>query len=345
VLLDSVQSQANRMEIALLDAWEQKRIPLPVITVDFKEQNLAKSLRVTSLEAPHRIADALLRDSLLDGVLFRKSGVGQRIDNVDNHNATALFELNPTALVFGMWDSTGPIGGMGAKFARAMVSEIVGLNATLGVKTSSRIDPAQISRNAGPVYETEDDRFFTLEEAEAKKSGKKKEPAKHGKDGRPSEVNHGNIVPTIGDGGFTISKAVQTTVLSIPALRRLSFPLNGEAQSEVDCAARTVLATLALCAATLSREQGGVLRSRCHLFPTGSFIWDLLEKPGEEPEHFCISSDMAINLYEGALEEAKKIGLPWLDEELALTPSPDLVSLVRRSQELAAKSQIDGEDA
>src|SRR5688500_912238 len=47
VLLDSVQSQANRMEFALLDAWERGRIPLPVITADFTEFDLPKPLRIT----------------------------------------------------------------------------------------------------------------------------------------------------------------------------------------------------------------------------------------------------------------------------------------------------------
>src|SRR5205823_8268518 len=125
----------------------------PVITVEFSGLDLPKPLRITSLEAPHRIADALLRDSLLDGKAFRKSKLGQRLDHVSNRDATALFELCPTALVFGMWDSTGPKGGSGAKFARAMVSEIVGLHAELGVKTSSRIDPAQNVLSAGPLYQ------------------------------------------------------------------------------------------------------------------------------------------------------------------------------------------------
>src|SRR5689334_10086979 len=63
VLLDSVQSQANRHELALLDAWEDGKLPLPVITVDFAGNELEKTLRITSLEAPHRIADAVIRDS------------------------------------------------------------------------------------------------------------------------------------------------------------------------------------------------------------------------------------------------------------------------------------------
>ena len=152
VLLDSVQSQANRMEMALLEEWEAGRAALPVITVDFSGGELPKPFRVTSLEAPHRIADALLRDSELDGVMFRQSGPGKRLDTVDVRNAAALFELCPTALIFGMWDSTGPRGGLGVKFQRALVSEIVGLHAKQGKRTSSRLDPAQISSNAGPLY-------------------------------------------------------------------------------------------------------------------------------------------------------------------------------------------------
>jgi CRISPR-associated protein Csb1 len=147
------------MELALLDAWHDKRITLPVVTVDFAGQNLEKDLRVTSLEAPHRIADALLRDSLdpMDGNKpFRKSKNGARLDHVDLRNATVLFELSPTSLVFGLWDSTGPKGGLGAKFQRAIVSEIIGLNAQFTVATSSRIDPLQISKHAGPIYESED---------------------------------------------------------------------------------------------------------------------------------------------------------------------------------------------
>ena len=72
VLLDAVASQANRMEVALLGDWRAGNISLPVITVDFRGHDLANPFTVTSLEAPHRIADALLRDSLLDGVSFRE---------------------------------------------------------------------------------------------------------------------------------------------------------------------------------------------------------------------------------------------------------------------------------
>jgi len=313
------------------------------MTIDFKEANLPKPLRVTSLEAPHRIADALLRDSLLGGKVFRKTDHGKKLDYVSLQHATAFFELCPTALVFGMWDSTGPRGGLGAKFPRAMVSEIIGLHAQLGNKTSSRLDPAQIMLQAGPLYRAKSgDISWTLNENEAARD--KKGPIKLGKDGKPSEANHSNATPTIADGGVTISKALQTTVLSLPALRRLRFPLDeGPSKPEADLAARVALAALGLCAAALNQEQGCDLRSRCQLHPTAAFVWDLLDRPGEAAVKFALTPDEATAVYRDAVAHAKKAGLPWAEKEIVLTPSPQLGDLVRRSQELAASQGEDKE--
>ena len=329
VLLDSVQSQANRMELVLLEEWESGRSPLPVITVNFTGADLPKPFRVTSLEAPHRIADALLRDSELDGVLFRQSDAGKQLDTLDTRNATALFELCPTALVFGMWDSTGSRGGLGVKFQRALVSEIVGFHAKQGKRTSSRIDPAQILRSAGPVYRTRDG-GWGLEQSETGE--------RNSRGVRPSDVNHGNIAPSIGPGGFTISRALQTTVLSLPALRRLRFPTDAvRSDPQVDLAARTALAALALFAATLTREQGADLRSRCLLYPTAPVVWELLESPGNAARKFDLPGEQARLVYQQAVQAAKDAGLPWLDQEMILKPSPQLLALVRQSQKLAAE--------
>lgn len=143
VLLDSVQAQANRLEEALQRALDSGLLKdIPVLNVDFTGLGLLDEVgRVSSLEAPHRIADAILRDSLHNGQPFRKSELGKLLDQASLQNATPLYNLCPTALIFGLWDSTGPKGGLGAKFQRAVVSEIIGVNAEIGVKTSSRIDP------------------------------------------------------------------------------------------------------------------------------------------------------------------------------------------------------------
>jgi CRISPR-associated protein Csb1 len=339
VLVDSVQSQANRMELALLEARRAKHISLPLITVRFDDESLLKKFSVSSLEAPHRIADAILRDSLLDGVIFRKSEKGRVLDNAEAHNATGLFGLCPTAFVFGLWDSTGPRGGLGAKFQRAMVSEMIGYDAVPGKKTSSRIDPAQMLLSAGPLFvrasPSDDAPAWTPEESAAAKE--KSQAVKLGKDGKPSEANHGNVTPSVAEGGFTVSKVRQTTVLSLAALRRLRFPLDGALDSDpkADLAARVVLAALGLAAATLNREEGADLRSRCQLFPTEAFVWSLLDAPGGEPKEYALEGQTAVVLLNAAVKEAQDLKLPW-EGDIALTPHPDLVRLVRKSQELAS---------
>ena len=149
VLLDSVASQANRAELALLEGWERDELSFPVPYVDFSEDNGATDYeKLTVLEAPHRLADAIFRDSLLDGTLFRLSDTGRAITDATPRNATDLFRYSPTSLLFGMWDSTGPKGGLGSKFQRAYVSEIVGFDAAVGKKVGSRIDPLQIEKVA-----------------------------------------------------------------------------------------------------------------------------------------------------------------------------------------------------
>ena len=331
VLLDSVQSQANRMELALLEALRAGAVRLPLIVTRFDQPELLSKFTVTSLEAPHRAADALFRDSRLNGVMFRKSDKGRILDTASVRNATGLFGLCPTALVFGLWDSTGPLGGQGAKFQRALVSEIIGYNAVAGVKTASRIDPARIARGAGPLYErktdTDEAPDWTLDE----KGGK----GRFKKTGKPSEAVHGNVTPTISDGGFVISRARQTTVLSLAALRRLRFPLNGGASSdhEIDVAARTALAALGIAAGTLARDDVD-LRSRCHLFAETAPTWELLDRPGEQPKTLDTDGNAALRLLADAIEDAKRADLPW-EGEIELTPSEELVELVRRSQELA----------
>lgn len=363
VLLDSVQSQANRMEEALQQAidslrFEKAGVAVPLIEVNFTpffpgndKSEVMRLLdpvgKVSSLQAPHRIADAILRDSLLNDKPFRHSDLGKRIGMVSPRDATALFELCPTALIFGMWDSTGPKGGLGAKFERAMVSEIVGINAIYGAKTSSRIDPLGIQLKAGPLYATAtgDGVGWTLDEANAKRE--KNKAVTLGKDGRPSEANHGNVTPSLSErnketmeylaGGVTIDRAEQTVVLSLPALRRLRFPINGNYDAKVDDAARTVLAALGLCAAALAAENGLDLRSRCLLWPTDPLVWELLGKPGEPPTKLELNADASIDMLKGAVEQAKKLGLPWRVKSLELRPSDELVKLVVKSQRLAVQ--------
>lgn len=338
VLLDSVQSQANRMEQALLEAYRNDALTLPLLQVDFSKE-FADIGIITTLDAPHRIADAIFRDSTVDGERFRESDVGKAFVASNMRNATAMFRYCPHALVFGVWDSTGSQGGLGNKFQRALVSEIVGIQAEKGVHTSSRIDPLGITK-AAEMYKTVDS-DWTLKPEEAQKN-KKNEPEK----AKPSDFVHGNIPPTIeGDertgplrGGVTLDYAVQTTVLSLPALRRLRFPVNEKETIELNNAARTVLAALALAGVCHMREQGYDLRSRCLLIPKDIASFELIENNGNS-ERFELNARTADNIFLEAVTRAKGVGLPWQDKAITLTPENRLVDVVRKSREAKSSEE------
>jgi CRISPR-associated protein Csb1 len=361
VLLDSVQSQANRMELALQDAIDSGKIQMPVLVVDFSDRGPTGDVeadakagrlidavgKVTSLQVPHRLADAILRDSEIEGVAFRKSAKGKALNHVSLGNATPLFELCPTALIFGMWDSTGPKGGLGPKFERAMVSEAVGVGAVVGdLRRGVRRDPLEI--RAAVKVKKAPDKSWTIATSEAKGS----KGAKGGDIVAPSEVNHSSVpFPKHRDGktekntydGATIEYAEQTTTLSLICLRRLRFPIDGSLKPTADAAARTLLAALGLCAATLAFESGMGLRSRCLLWPEGPMEWELLDRPGAMPARVSLTSDAATRLLNDAIAAATAIGLRWNKEPIGLKPSQELIKLVRLSQLEATKES--GESA
>jgi CRISPR-associated protein Csb1 len=161
---------------------------------------------------------------------------------------------------------------------------------------------------------------------------------------RPSEFNHGNIPFDSANTGVTVEYAEQIVTLSLIALRRLRFPTDGNGSDpERDAAARTVLAALGLCAATLAFEDGFDLRSRCVLWPESPLEWELLATPGAEPEKFSLNGDQAAELLAEAAERASSAGVEWRTEPLILSPSDALLDLVRRSQETAVKEGGDSD--
>ena len=360
VLLDSVASQANRIEDALQAAWEQERLSFPVISVDFsKEDEIADLDSISSLQAPHRIADALLRDSLDASdkkTRFRDTKIGQAYTAATVKNATAVYMYCPTALIFGVWDSTGPKGGSGSKFQRALVSEIVGVGAEPGKKTASRLDPAGIQ--AVPVYHGKDDpEDWTANEELAqkeKKSGKPVPFSRKGAEGKgkASAVNHSNIAPTIEEkaGGVTISYAQQTIVLSLPALRRLRFvtdgadqALSGPARLEAENAARVSLAALALAGVAEQRLHGYDLRSRSLLVPESGqpLSFEVVPADGGPGTSYVLSVEAAAKLLADASALAAKAGFAWKRAPIRLVPAPKLSDLIRESRKRSAEGEAE----
>ena len=349
VLLDSVASQANRAELALLEGSELGELDFPVPFVDFAtDDDEFKDIgRITVLEAPHRFADAIFRDSMLGDTLFRLSDVGREITDAHPRNATALFRYSPTALLFGQWDSTGPKGGLGSKFQRAYVSEIVGHDVQLGVKVSSRLDPLQIERLSSDqiAYNHADPaQVWTLDPNEAVQlKGGKAEPASRGSDsgtaGQPSKINHGNIAPGIDaqSGGVTISRAIQTTVVSLAALRRLKFAGHDRA---AEVSARAAVAALGVAAIAYQHEMDFDLRSRCLLVPEHEPRIELIGRDGSPAELVDIDREAAATVLADAARVAAEASIGWETEEIKLVPAPKLFELLRRSRKVSAHENL-----
>ncbi len=349
VLLDSVASQANRAELALLEGWERGALSFPVPYVDFSQDDgLTDYDRLTVLEAPHRLADAIFRDSLLDGTLFRFSDVGRAITDATPRDATEMYRYSPTSLLFGLWDSTGPRGGLGSKFQRQYVSEIVGFDAVIGKKVGSRIDPLQIKKVATDdrAFNTTDSgEVWTFDEAKAEKDKKGKpvyasRSGASGQAGQPSKINHGNVAPSIDGqaGGVTISTAVQTTVISLAGLRRLRF--KGFELSAED-AARTAVAALGVAAVVFQHEADFDLRSRCLLLPTHAPRIELLARDGSAAEPIEVDRETAAKLLAESVAYAGDMGIPWTVDEIRLQPAPKLLELIRRSRKVSVAESME----
>jgi CRISPR-associated protein Csb1 len=92
VLVDTVGSQANRMEPLFKESPYADLVPKAAVKIGPREISL--------LDAGHRAADAVVRfsdkwDALRNAFLAIR----------DKRDATALAKLAPTSLVFGVWDS------------------------------------------------------------------------------------------------------------------------------------------------------------------------------------------------------------------------------------------------
>lgn len=122
--IDSVQSQANRIEETFLNEPYSLLVPQIVIKAGKKSVNL--------LQAAHRLGDAAVRFSNLNEKVdeaFKKF--------LNSGDSTLIAKLNPMSLVFGVWDSRGTH----AKIARSFSSQIYATD-VLTLTRSSQFIPS-----------------------------------------------------------------------------------------------------------------------------------------------------------------------------------------------------------
>ncbi len=311
-VLDSVASQANRAEEALLVAYADERIKVPLVVADFSDGGGSGDYDgvlggwLTSLEASHRVADAVFRECKLDGVSFRESPVGRRVFSSTERDAADMYRYCPTVLVFG----------------GASASKLDPL----------KIESAVVYQHRGHVDDATESPW-TTDETEAVRDSRGT-PLKYGT-GKMSGLGLGNVTPSVasaptgdeytGIGGVTFDRAEQSTVIALNSIRKLRFPRHREATVE----ARTVVAALALASVVLRDAQGYALRSRCLLVPDGPPTVELVDAYGGVRGFAPVTPDAAVGVLERAAYAAAEAGLAWETEPVLLTPTKNLREAVR----------------
>jgi CRISPR-associated protein Csb1 len=191
-LIDSVGSQANRLEPIFKGNKYNRLVPQIEISVKDRKVNL--------LDVGHRAADALIRSTEL-GATLENAFIQQR----EAGNALPLAKIAPTTIIFGAWDSRGSQ----AKVPRLIDSTIRAFGVT------------KLSRSAQYFSALEKDEVEELLETDTQKQ--RKPLSKAGFLDAPSGLSHGGIMVS-GD-------IVRTTVVNLTALRALGAPTDEESRT------------------------------------------------------------------------------------------------------------------
>ncbi len=329
IVIDNVASQANRLEDALRRYRDAVGIPELLLDLSALE-SLPVHLprRISSLQFPHRNADAYLRDARLDDEDFIRTPLGKAIFGATAQTCGPLMAWFPQALIYGFWQSHLGKKRQNTKHPRAWVSEIVGWHPasrdtrTLGLKG----DPLNLTSDAQITVNTHDQLAWEME------------PAKSGDGGdRLSEIGHGQILFMRDDprkplpaAAVSFARVSQRATISFAQLRRVS--LGQEHLRDGDAAARALLVALGLHAHVLAFGQGFALRSGAELRPVEARVKWL----GGTSDEDCTLGDVVTsrNLLSAAREYAGTNGVPldgWGAPPTMLSPSKKLSAAIRNT--------------
>ena len=324
IVIDNVPSQANRLEEAL--RRNRDSTPIPEFVLDLSElphlpAHLPRSL--SSLQFPHRNADAYLRDAQLDGQDFLKTEIGQAIFGATAQTCGPLIAWFPQALLYGFWQSHLGKKRQNTKHARAWVSEIVGWQPASTETRVLGLKGDALNLNTDDVVTSDPgDRTAWEVGKGARIAGAKSD--------KLSEIGHGQV-PFMGNdapaAAVSFARVTQRATVSFAQLRRVSL---GGGSGEADAAARALLVALGLHAHQLAFGRGFALRSGAELRP-GSTTVTWLGADGDEPIDLGgVKTTRA--LLESTREHAASLEVPldgWGAPATRLTPKANLSAAIR----------------
>ena len=324
IVIDNVPSQANRLEEAL--RRNRTSTSIPEFVLDLSElphlpAHLPRSL--SSLEFPHRNADAYLRDAELDGQDFLTTEIGHAIFGATAQTCGPLIAWFPQALLYGFWQSHLGKKRQNTKHARAWVSEIIGWQpASTETRVLGLKGDALNLNTEDAVTSNPDDRTAWEVGKGARVAGAKGD--------KLSEIGHGQV-PFMGNdapaAAVSFSRVTQRATVSFAQLRRVSL---GSDSEEADAAVRALLVALGVHAHQLAFGRGFALRSGAELRP-GSTTVTWLGADGDEPIDLG-GVETTRTLLESAREHAAARGVPldgWGAPAKRLTPKANLSAAIR----------------
>ena len=339
VLLDAVQSQANRCEEALLAEARSGGVPIPYLNLDLGANPPGWMVAdIPSLRAPHRWADAYFRDAVYpDGAPFANSELWMSLRSASSSRARALFAHVPTDLVYGFWDSHQ---GRGTRLSRSYSSEMIGVNPQFGQRGAVRADPLNLPKQ--PVFIGDDKTEWQLTRTDKSPKQEDLSTIGHGMvPSSPKELGKNSSDPPQPiERGAALETIERVATISLVGLAALAFPgPGGERSQDADRSARVVLASLALLGDRLAFGGAGlVLRSGCELV----LVTERLEfvAKGAATTAFDLDANGARALSERAIAAANSAGLDWASKPILLKPSSKLQTLIDKAGSLA--EDVDG---
>lgn len=325
VLIDARTSVANRMEDAINLAIEDEHellSKLPRTAVQYSDQN-GGTYQLSDTELPHRLFDAHLRLSTLDGQPLTSNDAYRAARNATNNNAMPLLNLSPTTVLFGGWDSTRKSNQV--RFPSAIVGEIIGVigdqesQASPTKRSGARIDPVGAKIQFTPEA--------AQQAAEVQKDELSEKTYKNLSSARKGMVSGADLglgaIPPSSEAldGIATRDIIRSYVLSFSTLRRLRFGTGPDGDASI----RVLLAALAI-NGMVRNDSELYLRANCHLVETGEPVITLDRRFGNQDAIDPLTIDDADELLQMSYDQAQsKAGISWDGQVLTVTGNPAVV--------------------
>ena len=322
VLIDSKQSQSNRLEAAVSAAIADQDPVLartPRIELRFEDGQV-----YSDIDLPHRAFDGQIRAGTINGEPATAAQEYRELRNATVADARPLLERSPITLLLGGWDASRKTHA--GRYRSLLIGEIIGIltdqgkdpEANQSKRGGARIDPL------GARIQLDQAEREAIADVQKSELSDKAYTNSYGKDGKSSSLGLGGIPPSLEQlGGVTCRAIIRSHVLSFAALRALRFD---SPTTEGDVACRALLAALALNG--LARSDAELLlRANCDLVEAGPAVVTLDKRYGQKENFEPLSIEQAQELLSAAIDNAvQAANLTWDGSILVVEGNPTILA-------------------